>query len=96
MEGERKKEPNKKEAGTGEVGEDGLNGLIHFQAVAFFPIIHKHFRGPPRHKEPIALLGDLQPAQGRNKMLESLMPHIFTLTTTTTDPFVTVLFGRGS
>lgn len=45
-----------------------------------FPIIRKHFSGPPQDNEAIALRGDLQPIRGRYKMLAAFTPHSYTRT----------------
>lgn len=78
---ERKANWTSKTEREGEVSER-IGSMDRFirQAVAFFPIIRKHFRGPSRDNEAIAPLGDLQPIQGRYKMLAAFTPHSYTHT----------------
>lgn len=81
-EGERKENwTSKREKGREEVSEKtGSMDWFIRQAVAFFPIIRKHFSGPPQDNEAIAALGDLQPIRGRYKMLAAFIPHSYTQT----------------
>lgn len=81
-EGERKEnQTSKREKGREEVSErTGSMDWFIRQAVAFFPIIRKHFSGPPQDNEAIAPLCDLQPIWGRYKMLAAFTPQSYTHT----------------
>lgn len=81
-EGERGKQTDQvRQKGREEVSER-IGSMDRFirQAVAFFHIIREHFSGPSRDNEDIAPLGDLQPIQGRYKMLPAYTAHSYTHT----------------